>query len=243
MADWESKIFQNMYKAASFLLGVGLHKLAGAPGTLAIITGKVTESTAIPAGLMVGLRIPSLVLNMHSVHALALFQALRAEGRYSEKREQMRGIQAGMDTLQKVIKDAIGTTGSAPETLPDAPAGILFDKVRYPAYLREVEEVSTNVKAYVAVLDAVLDDIEQCLVQWNKFLMATRKALKEDKPRNIFEQLGYYSLQREKDWAWYRDETGFSSSCNDLLRHREGWAKLLNLPSWGALTRLTFAND
>jgi len=243
MADWEQSLFQKMYKGAVLLLGIGLHKAAGAPGTLAIITGKVTEAAAVPAGgLLVALRIPSLVLNMHSVHALALFQALRAEGKYSESREQLRKIQQTMEIFQKVIKEALATTGSAPESLPSAPAAILFDKVRYPAYLREVEEASKNVAAYVKALDAVLDDIETCLVQWNKFLAALRKSQQEDKPRNVFDVLGHYSLEREKDWAWYRDETGFSSSCNDLLRHRETWAKVTNIPSWGSLTRLSFAN-
>lgn len=244
MADWGQTVFRNMYKAASLLLGIGLSKAAGAPGTLAIITGKVTENVAVPAagGLMVALRIPSLVLNLHSVHALALFQALRAEGKYSEKREQMRNIQKTMDVLQKTIKDAIGTTGAAPESLPSAPAAIIFDKERYTAFLKEVDEASKNVTAYVKALDAMLDDIEKCLVQWNAFLKATRKSQKEDKPRNIFEQLGHYSLEREKDWAWYRDETGFSSSCNDLLRHREAWAKVNDIPSWGSLTRLSFAD-
>jgi hypothetical protein len=245
MVDWTTTTFRLMYKAGTLLLGAGLSKAAGAPGILAIVTGKVTENVAVPAagGLMVGLQIPSLVLNMHSGHALALFLALRAEGKYSEKRDQLRNIQTTMAAFQKVIKEAIETTGSAPETLPSADAAIVFDRVRYSAYLKEVDATIKDVNAYVKVLDAVLDDIEKCLVQWNTFLSALRKSQSEDKPRNVFEQLGHYSLERERDWVWYSDETGFSRSCNDLLRYRESWAKLTDLPRWGSLTRLNFAAD
>lgn len=244
MADWSSTTFNLMYKAATLFLGFALPKAAGAPGMLAIMTGKVTENVAIPAsGLMVGLQVPSLTLNMHSGHALALYLALRAEGKYSEKRDQLRNTQTTMETFQKAIRQGIETTGSAPATLPSAPAAIMFDKVKYPAYLKEVDTTINNVNAYVKALDAVLDDIERCLVQWNSFLAELRRSQKADKPRNIFEQLGHYSLERERDWTWYKDETGFSTACNALLQHRESWAKLNDLPRWGTLTRLSFADD
>jgi len=244
MAEVTPTTFNLMYKAATLLLGAGLSKAAGTPGLLAILMGKVTENTAIPAagGLMVSLQIPSLVLNMHSGHALALFLALRAEGKYSEKRDQLRNIQTTMDVFQKVIREAIGTTGTAPDSLPSTDLTILIDKKRHAAYRKEVDAAITNVNAYVKALDAVLDDIERCLVEWNTFLAALRKSQREDKPRNVFEQLGHYSVEKEKDWAWYRDETGFAGSCNDLLRHREQWARLTALPRWGSLTRLDFAD-
>ena len=244
MADLGATTFNLMYKASTLLLGIGLGKAAGTPGIFAIITGKVTESVAVPAaaGMMVAMRIPSLVLNMHSGHALALFLALRAEGKYSEKRDQLRNIQTTMETFQKVIKEAIDTTGAAPETLPSTSGAIVLDKMRYAAYLKEVDAAVKNVNAYVRALDAVLDDIEKCLVEWNAFLASVRQSQQDDKPRNVFEQLGHYSVQYEKDWAWYRDETGFSGSCNDLLRHREEWARLTDLPRWGSLTRLNFAD-
>ena len=164
MAEVTPTTFNLMYKAATLLLGAGLSKAAGTPGLLAILMGKVTENTAIPAagGLMVSLQIPSLVLNMHSGHALALFLALRAEGKYSEKRDQLRNIQTTMDVFQKVIREAIGTTGTAPDSLPSTDLTILIDKKRHAAYRKEVDAAITNVNAYVKALDAVLDDIERC---------------------------------------------------------------------------------
>ena len=79
-----------------------------------------------------------------------------------------------------------------------------------------------------------------CLQEWNTFLKALKSFMVTDKPRNVFETLEYYGIHRERNWAWYKDETGFSSARSDLLADRNDWSRLIDLGQRGALPRLDF---
>jgi hypothetical protein len=233
--------FKGLYKAATILTGVAVNRAADAPGVLAIVTGKAT-SGAIPMapGVMAGLAAPSLMLNFHSVHALALFQALRSQAKYGDLREQLRGIEPVMSRLIRVIEDSIRESSPVPSTLPSQDASILFDPKRLTAYRAATDALARQIREYVIVQDAVLDDVTRCLNEWNRFLQDLKNFLNTDRPRNVFENLMHISVHRERDWAWYHDETGFSSACNRLRNHRNSWAALLDLGLRPPLPRLTF---
>ena len=238
MDVWETT-FKLMYKGGSLLIGVAANRLADAPGTIAIVTGKAAE-TVVSGATMVALRAPSLMLSFHAPHALALFRALRAESKYGDKRDNLRNIQESMDQLIKTIGSCISTTGSPPSSLPDSDASVLVNRERYVAYMNKVQLAISNTRAYIETVDLVLDDIARCLQEWNKFLRELKEFMKTDKPRNVFEQLNMYSINNELNWAWYKDETEFSAASNRLLSHRNEWAALLDLPKRGALPRLEF---
>jgi hypothetical protein len=232
-----------MYKAATLLAGYAAQKAVGAPGLLAILTGSAAVETIPAAGVMAGIRMPGLIMNFHSFHALVLFNALRAESKYGHQRDKLRAIQDAMEKFIKSIDAAIDVSSPVPATLPDADASVLFDPKQMANYTKQLNQAITYSRSFVDALDPVLDDIARCLTEWNKFLRSLKKLLANDKPRNVFEVIGYYSVHQERDWAWYTDETGFSSSCNELLRHRNRWAGLLDLARRGALPRLDFGMD
>lgn len=235
MDVWQTA-FKGMYKAVSILAGFGASKLTGTPGMLSMLMGEVP-----PAGVgTVGIGMPGLMFNFHSAHALVLFNAFRAENKYSDKREQLRAIQDEMDKLIRSIRDAIKASTPVPNGLPEGGGDILFAEARLATYTQAVTEAAANVRAFVDDLDLVLNDIERCLEEWRKFLLTLKDFMATDKPRNIFESLERYTVHRERDWTWYRDETGFSSSCNELLSHRNKWARLINLGIRGGLPRLNF---
>jgi hypothetical protein len=240
MDTWET-VFKGMYKAASLLAGVTASKVAGTPGLFSLAMGWASVDTLpAAAGVMTGVSMPSLTLGMHSVHAVILFNALRASKKYSDKREQLRSIQAAMDGFVTAISGAIKASKPVPATLPEADATIFLNAKGYVAYLKQVEDTIAQVRAFVDSLDLVLDDISRCLQEWNTFLKILKSFMATDKPRNVFETLEYYSIHRERDWAWYRDETGFSSACSDLLVHRNDWSQLIDVGLRGALPRLDF---
>jgi hypothetical protein len=241
MDVWQTT-FKGMYKAVSILSGVAAHASAGVPGLFSVLFRGATPAAVLP-GTMTGLSMASFTLNFHSAHALVLFNALRAEGKYSDKREQLRAIQDAMDKFIKVIEQATGESSPIPSGLPEADAVVLFDPPRYAAFMKQANEAINNTKAFVQALDLVLDDVARCLEEWNKFLRGLRKFLESDKPRNVFEALSHYSLHNERDWAWYKDETGFSSACNQLLTHRNKWAALIDLGPRGDLPRLSFDRE
>lgn len=239
MDVWQTA-FKGMYKAASLLAGVAATKAADVPGLFSILTGAAPLEALPEAGVMVGLRMPSLALSFHSAHALVLFNALRAEHKYGDQREQLRSIQEAMDKFIKSIRQAIQESSPVPSTLPETGADTLFNAEKLAAYTKQVDTAIANVRAFIDALDLVLDDVTRCLEEWNNFLRELKKFLAADKPRNIFEQLEHYTLHQERDWTWYKDETGFASTCHELLAHRNRWADLLKLGPRGGLPRLNF---
>ncbi len=239
--DTGQLVFRGMYKAVAFLGGMAARKAGDVPGLLSIIT-EATPLEALPAqGVMVAFSMPSLALNFHSMHALVLFNALRAESKYGDMRDQLRTIQEAMDAFIKSMNSAIDASSPVPDSLPSTDArALFFDAQRNAAYKAELDAAIGTVRSFVGVLDLVLDDVTRCLREWNAFLGTLQRFLKEDKPRNIFETLGKASVHNERDWAWYQDETGFSSTCNLFVGHRNHWAKLLDLRQHLPLPRLNF---
>jgi hypothetical protein len=243
MDVWETA-FKGMYKAVSILAGVAASKAAGTPGLFSLIIGSASiEAVPAAAGSMMAGAIPGLAMGFHSPHALVLFNALRASKKYSDKREQLRGIQDSMDKFIMVINESISASSPLPSTLPETGADVFFDKKRYAEYLKLVDAATKTTRAFVDNLDLILNDIERCVEEWNNFLKDLRKFMKADKPRNVFEALEHYSLHNERDWAWYKDETGFSTSCNKLVGHRNEWSKLIDYGRRLSLPVLNFDTD
>ena len=183
---------------------------------------------------------PGLVMGFHAPHALALFNALRASKKYGDKRENLRNIQDAMGKFIKDINSAIEASSPIPSTLPETGADVFFDKNRYAEYLKLVDAATKNTKEFIDKLDLVLNDIERCINEWNVFLKDLKKFMETDKPRNVFEALERYSVHNERDWAWYKDETGFSTTCNQLFSHRNKWAKLIDISQRSAQPSLNF---
>lgn len=240
MDAWETA-FKGMYRAVSILGGVAASKAAGTPGLFMLAIGKASVD-AVPAvaGSMMAGAMPGLVLGFHAPHALVLFNALRASAKYSDKRENLRNIQDSMGKFIKDIDQAIDASSPIPSTLPETGADVFFDKNRYAEYLRLVEASVKATNVFIEKLDLVLKDIERCIDEWNIFLKDLKKFMETDKPRNVFEALERYSVHNERDWAWYKDETGFSTTCNQLLSHRNKWAKLIDISQRSALPSLNF---
>jgi hypothetical protein len=243
MDVWQNA-FKGMYKALSLLGGFAASRAAGTPGLFMLAIGNASVD-AVPAvaGSMMAGAMPGLVMGFHSPHALVLFNALRASKKYGDKRELLRGIQDDMDKFIKVIDQSINASSPIPPSLPDADASVFFDKSRYAEYLNLVDTSAKTTRAFVEHLDLVLNDIERCIEEWNKFLKGLKAFMNTDKPRNIFEALEHYSLHNERDWAWYKDETGFSTSCNKLLTHRNEWSRLIDYGRRLALPVLDFDAD
>lgn len=213
--DVGEKLFRGIYIAVKYLTGLTL-KYAGVP--------------------MSGL--PGLALGFHSPHALALFRAIRAEAKYSDKREHMQAIEKSMHEFMKVIGEAIQASSPVPES---PPVGTITDLASRD-YRKRVDEFVAHARFFVEALDFVLDDISRCIKEWNEFLREVAKFLRADKPRNVFELLEQKSLHNARDWAWYTDETGFMYSVNRLCNHRDAYAKLIGLAPHGSLPRLDFAS-